>query len=446
MRVLFLAHRLPYPPDKGDKIRSFRELEALARPHEVDLFCFYDQPQDRQYFPDVRRYCRTLYAEAIPWLRSRVQAGLAWASQRPFTPAFFHSHAMARRVRETVSERSYDLIFVFGSAMAPYAEGFSHLPRVLDMVDVDSDKWSQYARYSRPPMSWVWSAEGKRLFEYEKHLVQKFSMTLLSTPAEAEILRRAASDGRIEVVENRMDTSYFDPMKVEIPSEVAAWQPYVIFTGSMDYFPNVDAVTIFYRDAFPHIRARFPKARFVIAGRNPTSAVRKLARDPAVLVTGAVADIRPYLKGAFAAIAPLRVARGVQTKIIEAMAMGLPMVVSTKVAMALPQPLRKQVQVEDDPERLAEALITILRDCKNLGANTRIALLDWVARSDWEQRWESVLARAVSRNAHEIRDVLVVPSAPRVCAARKAGSYASAKVVVDCKEMAPSLGKQENGD
>jgi polysaccharide biosynthesis protein PslH len=395
MRILFLAHRLPYPPNKGDKIRSFRELEALARGHEVDLFCFYDQAEDRQYFTIVRQYCRDFYAEKISWLRSRAQAALACALGSPFTTAFYHSPRMANRVRKATIERKYDLIFVFSSSMAPYVERASE-PRVLDMVDVDSDKWNQYANYTRLPTSWLWGAEGRRLAKYEARWAREFSMTLLSTRSEAECLRRNVPGATIEELENRMDMSYFDPDAVFVPSEIAAWQPYIIFTGSMDYFPNVDAVRFFHREVFRSIQILLPRARLVIAGRNPTRAVRQLASNPAVVVTGSVPDIRPYLCGASVAVAPLRVARGVQTKIFEAMAMGVPAVISSRVAKAVPGCLLSEVSVEDDPGRLTALLVQKLRSgtaAARLAA--RPALMEYYRSLRWEDQLQDKLHRAL---------------------------------------------------
>jgi len=395
MRILFLAHRLPYPPNKGDKIRSFRELAALSQNHEVDLFCFYDQPEDTGYFTDVRRFCRELYAEKVSWTRSRAQASLALALGRPFTPAFFRSPSMAQRVRQALQARHYDLVFVFSSSMAQYIESSRDLPRVLDMVDVDSDKWKQYAERARPPASWLWRSEGHRLAASEKRWADEFSLPLLCTPAEAQIMQDAAPGAKIESFGNPIDATYFDPSIVETTSGIRALQPYIIFTGSMDYFPNVDAVTSFYRDVFPAIRAGMPRARFVIAGRNPTRAVRDLSSDPSVHVTGAVPDVRPYLRGAAAAIAPLRVARGVQTKILEAMCMGLPVAASGKAAMALPASLVREVHVEDDPQRLAGFLIDKLKNSAAQPADTRRAVLDHASHLRWEEQLEALLGRAV---------------------------------------------------
>jgi sugar transferase (PEP-CTERM/EpsH1 system associated) len=395
MRVLFLAHRLPFPPNKGDKIRSFAELAALSQHHEVDLFCFYDQAEDKEYFVKILRHCRNLYAEKISWPRSRAQALLALALGRPFTSAFFHSPTMARRVREALQSKNYDLVFVFSSSMAPYVESASDIPRLLDMVDVDSDKWAQYADRLRPPSSWLWRAESKRLAICEKRWAQDFSLTLLCTRAEAEILNEAVPGAKIEAFENRMDVDFFDPVSTEIPPEIRAWQPYIVFTGSMDYFPNIDAVTFFYGEVFPAIQAKLPSAQFVIAGRNPTNAIRKLACNPAVHVTGAVPDIRPYLRGASVAVAPLRVARGVQTKILEAMAMGLPVAASRKASMALPECLVEAIQVEDDPLLLADILVEKLLRPQPQSAETRVALLDYADKLRWEDHFNDLLLRAV---------------------------------------------------
>src|SRR5271165_6957859 len=167
MRILFLVHRLPYPPDKGDKIRSFWELRTLAENHEVDLFCFYDDQNDKAYVDELHRYCRECYVEPISKFRSRVRALSSVLRGQPLSTAFFFSPTMARRVDEALRSRHYDLILVFSSSMAQYANHWPNLPRVLDLVDVDSDKWAQYSSYSRGPVSWLWKLESRRLLRYE---------------------------------------------------------------------------------------------------------------------------------------------------------------------------------------------------------------------------------------------------------------------------------------
>lgn len=362
MRILFLAHRLPYPPNKGDKIRSFWELKTLSERHDVDLFCFYDDPQDQLQVSNLRNYCRSCYAEPVSPLGSRIRALCALLRGRPFTTAFFYSPSMAKRVAEAVKSNLYDLVFVFGSSMAQYAEPWPNLPKILDLVDVDSDKWVQYSNHSRGPLARLWRIEGHRLEICESTLVQVFDNTLVCTEAEAILLRTKAYNGKISVLQNYLDLDYYRPDIVPISEKIRSLQPYVIFTGTMDYFPNIDAVLFFCQAVLPVIRLQVPKLRFVIAGRSPSPQVLRLADDPFVEVTGAVPDIRPYLQGASVAVAPMRIARGVQNKILEALAMDVPVVASAAAAAALPREIALLLASATDPDVLAARVVSYLID------------------------------------------------------------------------------------
>jgi sugar transferase (PEP-CTERM/EpsH1 system associated) len=396
MRILFLAHRLPYPPDKGDKIRSFFELESLGARHEVDLFCFYDCAEDAQYLEKVRSYCHSLYAERLSWTRSRLSAAKALASRTSFSLGYFYSARMAQRVREALSSNGYDLVFVFSSSMAQYVEQAVTVPRILDMVDVDSDKWLQYVRKSSPPRSWLWKREAQRLAAYEEKIASEFSLTLLCTEPEADLLRHRVPSPKIQVLSNRVDETYWDPKAVTVTPEITAWQPYVIFTGSMDYLPNEDAALYFYRECFPHLRSAAPEVKFVIAGRNPTTAIRKLREDPAVCVTGSVPDIRPWLLGACAAVAPLRIARGIQNKVLEAMAMGVPVITNSKTAAALPESLVRVVDIEDQAVGFARRVGELARRRDSLPLqHVRDAVLDALGTVAARKELELLTGRVV---------------------------------------------------
>ena len=401
MRILFLAHRLPYPPNKGDKVRSFWELRDLSARHEVDLLCFYDDPEDTKSFDLVRRFCRHLYAEPIsPW-RSRLRAFRALLRGKAFTPSYFCSRSMGERVRAALRARDYDAVFVFSSSMAQYVCEQGLPPCFLDMVDVDSDKWAQFALRRPGLSSWLWGREAVRLARLESQLLEQFHTTLVCTEAEAELLRRRRADGRIEVVEHALDTDYFDPTKVSMSPSIEALRPYLIFTGSMDYLPNVDAVIHFYEAVFPQVVASVPEARFVIAGRKPARAVRNLRKDPRVVVTGTVPDVRRYLRGAHAAVAPLRIARGVQTKILEAMAMGLPVVASRKAASALPGDLVRHLRVEDDPQAMAQAFVELLQQPSTVPrASVRDAAVAHFEAVNQSLRIERILNDAI-KNRHQ---------------------------------------------
>ena len=361
MRILFLVHRVPYPPNKGDKIRALWEIQSLAKNHEIDLFCFYDHVEDRHSIDPLRAYCRSCYVEPLSRWRSYLNALLALCCKRPFTLGYFYSDTMAKAINSAISTRNYDVVVVYSSSMAQYVERNDDIARVLDMVDVDSEKWAEYAVNSRSLLRWIWSNEAERLADYETAIAQRFSRTLLCTQAEAEILKKHVSNGRIDVLQHMVDTEYFDPQAVSLPAEISALQPYVIFTGSMDYSPNVDAVNWFSSQVLPILQRSIPALKFLIVGRNPAKQVLALGANPAIRVTGTVPDVRPYLRGAAAAVAPMLLARGVQNKILEAMAMGLPVAASSKAVTALPGEVARCAVIEDDSIKLAAKLVELIQ-------------------------------------------------------------------------------------
>ena len=360
MRILFIAHRTPFPPNKGEKLRAFWELRALAERHEVDLFCFYDDPEDERHLTQLGHYCRRYYAEKLSYFWSRTRAMWALLRGRPFSTAFFYSRTMSRQIQAALKMREYDRIFVFGSSMAGYAQADYETPKILDLVDVDSDKWQQYADRSRWPWAWIARLEARRLVAYELFLARRFDATVVCTEAEARLLRSRAPGVAVQVLQNYLDVAQYDPERITISDEIRSWQPYIIFSGSMDYFPNIDGVRYFYREVFPLIRRVRPEVRFVIAGRNPDSCIRELAADPSVKVTGRVVDIRSYLCAATVAVAPLRIARGVQNKVLEALASGVPVVTTPTVASALGESLQGLVSAADTPQDFAASVLQAL--------------------------------------------------------------------------------------
>lgn len=362
MRILFIVHRVPFPPNKGEKLRSCWQLRTLAKDHDVDLFCFYDDPEDEKYFDQLRHYCEAYYVEKLSYVGSRARAILALLRGRSFSTAFFYSSQMKHRIQSALESGSYDRIFVSSSSMARYVEANDQVIKVLDLVDVDSNKWQQYADRSPWPMSWLWRREAQRLGAYESLLVKKFSATLVCTDAEAELLRSVAAQGGIRVVQNYIDVEQYDPANVTVSDEIRSLRPYLVFSGSMDYLPNIDAVGYFCREIFPLIQQARPDVRLVIAGRNPHASVREFGTNPLIKVTGSVPDMKPYLSAAAVAIAPMRIARGVQNKVLEALASGVPAVTTAAVALALPATVRCMVGVGDTPQDFAARVIAALRD------------------------------------------------------------------------------------
>jgi sugar transferase (PEP-CTERM/EpsH1 system associated) len=324
MRILFLCHRVPYPPDKGEKIRAFHMIRALARRHRVHVLTLADGP-----LPDLaplEALCEKV--EVFPMSRpaAYIRAALGSLRPRPLTLSFFHSAEMAARMRELARSERFDVMVVYCSGIASYAALMPDVPAVLDMVDVDSEKWAQYARFAPLALRPVYALEARRLRRYETSLGERFQRIFLATGNETRLYKAFAPKARVETVLSGVDFDFFHPM--DLPKSP---HPSLVFTGQMDYFANVDGVVQFSREVFPRLRQRFPDLELLVVGRAPVAAVRDLAEMPGIVVTGAVGDVRPFLARSWAFVAPLRIAQGVQNKVLEAMASNVPVVCSERV-------------------------------------------------------------------------------------------------------------------
>lgn len=388
-RLLFLAHRIPYPPDKGEKIRAWHMLDHLAATWEVELGCLVDDPRDLGHLPGLR--ARFAHVEAHQ-VRGRWQAAArALARLRPGLPlslGWFHDPALAAWVRRGLAARRWDAAVVYSSAMAPYVMGpRAHRPgfrRVLDMVDVDSAKWQAYAAGAAPPMRLVWAREAHTLLALERRAALDFDRTLFVSEEEARHFVSLAPDcaGKVDWVENGVDLTRFDPAEPK-PSPYPEGAVPIVFTGTMGYRPNIEAVVWFAESVLPRLRERTPAPSFWIVGANPAPAVQTLARLPGVHVTGTVPDVRPYLAHAAVAVAPLRIARGIQNKVLEAMAMARPVVATTAAFEGVRAVPGRDLLVAEGPEATASAVAAVLDGAHpGLGEAARAAVRaahDWAA-------------------------------------------------------------------
>ncbi|MCG3188180.1 MAG: hypothetical protein LKCHEGNO_00073 [Burkholderiaceae bacterium] len=334
-KILLLVHRIPYPPNKGDKVRSYHLLQHLARRHEVLLGTFIDDPDDERHIDVVRGLCSDAYFARLRPRAARLRSVGQILRGGALTLGYYRDSGLARWARERIEQRTVDAAVVFSSSMAQYVQQPFKVPVLIDFVDVDSQKWTQYAEVHRWPLSWVYRREGRALLDYERRMAALARRSYFTTDKEAALFARLAPEvaGRIEAMGNGVDTAFFAP-------DAAHASPYpphetpIVFTGAMDYWPNVDAVSWFAKEVLPALRQRQPTARFYVVGRSPAPEVRALAGE-AVVVTGTVPDVRPYLQHSAVVVAPLRLARGVQNKILEAMAMARPVVVSKTCGDAL---------------------------------------------------------------------------------------------------------------
>ncbi|MDX1982291.1 MAG: TIGR03087 family PEP-CTERM/XrtA system glycosyltransferase [Bryobacteraceae bacterium] len=314
MRVLFLSHCVPNPPDKGEKIRAHHVVMELARHFEVHLVAFARGPGDLEAARALESRCASVRVAVLSSRWALLRAGLQFAAGKSLMMSYYGGAALHAQVAEAVRSAPPDVTVAFSGAMAQYApEG---TPLVLDMTDVDSEKWLDYGklRFGGP----LYRMEGRRLREQEIRYANRAHCTFLATDAERALLSGIVPSADVRAFENGVALDYFDPARVLAEHR---GRPYLAFVGVMDYFPNVDGVCWFAREVMPDVRRNSDLQEFVVVGRNPAPAVRRLHGADGVTVTGSVADVRPYLAGASAVVAPLRLARGIQNKVLEALAM-----------------------------------------------------------------------------------------------------------------------------
>ena len=410
-KLLYLVHRMPYPPNKGDKVRSYHLLKHLAKRHRVYLGTFVDDPDDLRHEPQLRAMCAAAHIVRLDPRRARLASLTGLATGEALTLNYYRDAALARWARDTVRAERIDAALAYSSSVVPYIEHLG-VPTLVDFVDVDSAKWGAYAERHAWPMSWLYRREGERLLAYERAAAGRAGASFFSTEKEAALFKRLAPEcaDRVEGMDNGVDAEYFTPDPSR-ESPYPAGETAIVFTGAMDYWPNVDAVAWFVAEALPRLVERFPSLRFHIVGRNPTAAVRALA-GPKVHVTGTVPDVRPWLQHAAAVVAPLRLARGIQNKILEAMSMGRPVVAAADCAAAMRAAPDRELLAADGADAFVSQVAALLEDPQR-GASIGAAARDCVLR---EYSWDAHLAAVDRRLEALLRAARSRPGATAVAA------------------------------
>jgi len=376
--ILFLAHRVPFPPDRGDKIRGFHILKHLAQRHRVHLVAFADDPRDMAPHPE---FDALLGKRVVVWRgKSQLRAlAEALATNRPASVAAFAHSAVARGVREVLAQHPVDAIYVFSSQMAQYLPTPCEVPAAMDFVDVDSAKFAAYAESSRWPRNLLYAREARTLLAHDAHVAAQVDASVFVSEAEAALFRRTAGVTNVVAIENGIDTAAFDPAHV---APTAIDHPLILFTGQMDYRPNIEAVTWFADSILPRIREHVPEARFAIVGRAPSDTVLALAQRTGITVTGEVPDVRPWLAAADVVVAPLKLARGIQNKVLEAMAMARPVIASASAAEGIDHD--GTIAVAADADDFTRHSLALLRDPEAARASGIAARRRVCARYGWD--------------------------------------------------------------
>ena len=391
--ILFLAHRIPFPPDRGDKIRSHHILKALAKLAPVHVGTFADGAQDGDHEADLALIATTYHIARRT--KPLAVAGIQAVTTRlPVSIPAFADRKLNAFVRHTLAARPIATIYAFSSQMAQYIPADFAGRVVMDFVDVDSAKFEAYADLASQPRRALYAREARLLAAYEAAVARRADVTLLVTEQEAALLRarldpasRAASD--VRALGNGIDCGKLSASLVDPAPELAATPgPHLLFTGQMDYPPNVAAVVRFATRIMPAIRERSGEAQFHIVGRQPAPAVSALEGRAGTRVWGKVADMRPWLAGADLVVAPLEIARGVQNKVLEAMAMSRPVLASPGAATGIAARDGVEIAIADSDQAFIARALTLLAspaDRVALGAEAR----QFVTQ---HQSWQAMLA------------------------------------------------------
>ena len=387
--ILFLTQRLPYPPNKGEKIRHFHLLKTCAEHHRIHLGTLIDDPADWTHVEALAPYCADIHVGALDPARARVTCQRGWLTNAPLSFTYFAQAGLRRWIHDVLTRIRPAAVMVCSTNMAPYVLNHPFRPEVLivDYADLDSAKWAAYAEHNAPPMRWVYGREARLVRRAERVIAAQADWCTFTTDVESQSFCDIAPEyaSKARTVGNGVDATYFAPeLGFARPFDLS--RPHFVFTGTMNYWPNADAVTWFAKDILPAIRRRLPGAHFVIVGANPDAAVLRLAELDGVTITGRVPDVRPYLAHATAAVVPVRVARGIQNKVLEAMAMARPVITTDAGLTGIAALPGRDVLQADTEAEFAQACIGLASDpshAAGLGLEARQRIVErfsWTAQ------------------------------------------------------------------
>lgn len=391
--LLFLCHRIPFPPNKGDKIRSFNILKKLNKHFDVHLGYFIDDPFDLQYTDELNTYCTSQFFLTQNKRIAKLKGLTSFLTGKPITLPYYYDYKMQAWVNRITEKHNIERVFVFSSSMAQYCQKhtFEQATKVIDFVDVDSDKWRQYAQKTTGIYRWIYQREYRYLAKYEDLICRHFDYSLFVSPQEATLFsdrQNITEQGKVLGVLNGVDLDFFNCNKEFVKEAIPEGESFISFTGAMDYWANVEAVEWFVSSIWPAIRSAHPQLKFYVVGGNPSKEIIALNNQQGVVVTGRVNDIRPYIEQAKCIVAPMQIARGIQNKVLEAMALSKAVVMTSLAAEGISLPDIQKEYVTNDEVTLIEHINKLLNNsdlCSEIGQENR----RWM---DTHFRWNDVLA------------------------------------------------------
>lgn len=368
MNILFIAQRIPYPANKGEKIRTFHQIKYLADlGHNITVLCPYENEEEQSFALQLSQF-NNISCQCIPLGPKSLRLLSGLVKNESLSVANFYNKKLQNRIDSLIESSSFNALICTSSAVAKYIFCSTTLVKqqvkpmlLMDFMDLDSDKWQQYANTSNWPMKWIYQRESLILAKYEQEIVRQFKASFFIADAEVNLFQAKSENSKnVHVLGNGMDTNTFFPAKEAPENE----QPIFLFTGVMDYKPNVDAVIWFVKNIWPSVVSEYPKAKFIIAGMNPSSAVKELVKIAGIEVTGFVEDILPYYHQSDYFIAPFRLARGVQNKVLQAFACGLPVIATPMGAEGIDCSDKEDILLANNKEEFLTSISLLESDHK----------------------------------------------------------------------------------
>lgn len=403
MKILFVCHRFPYPPNEGGKIRAFNMIAHMQRHHEVTVASLVESKIDQNDIEGIKPYCHDYIAQKMNKALAWLMAILCLATFIPSSMGYFYSWRLGRRIKQLLRTRRYDLIVVHCSSVAHFVSSATDTPKILDFCDMDSQKWLIYAKHKPFPLSFAYWLEGIKLQRAEKKLAMKFNGSSVATSFELETLDSFNSGQASFCFPNGVDTEYFSPSNnAYLPNSIC-------FIGKMNYYPNEKCMLKFCKDVFPLLRAKYPDLSLTIIGSNPTGRILNLNEMEGVEVTGRVDDVRPYVQQSALSIVPLEIARGTQNKILESMSMGVPVVCSPVAARGIDAVPEEHVLVAESAEDYVKQIGRIIDDNSERKRLSKAGRLRMLSHHSWNIAMEKMDMNIVGalKNPHSPSGVAI---------------------------------------
>ncbi len=382
-RVIFLSHRMPWPPNRGDRITTWNLLRHFqACGAEIRVGCFQVPGQDEPAIEHLRSLGIEIYAAKMHPKTRKITSLLGLLGRDALTLRYFHDKGLLMQMKEWMRSFKPDFCLAYSSSMGWYflqpGVAETGIPFITHFAELDSDKWDQYAKHAGPLGRWIYGREARSLLGFEKKLAAAMDLNLVVSPLEKTLFEKQIPGPRVEVLPNGVDLETFQPGPLHEREEGT-----LIFTGVMDYHPNVDGVKAFVEEVFGSVQKKMPECRFIVLGSHPLPTIQRLGTRTGIEVTGFVEDTRPWFRRASIAVVPLRIARGIQNKVLEAMAMGLPVVCTKKAFEGINAVPGEELCVVDSVREMEAPILKLLEEPKERERMGKAARKAMEERYDW---------------------------------------------------------------